>query len=148
MEIERLMLLDKLTKRDHGTNGKKKTFFAKKNKRAFTIERNMEKRRNFVGFLFRKNKNRQKIASVEEHDPYKHMKRQAQAGRHREREKKKRLVEADDEEEAHYILYQKHIFKVNSQPKKKNFRMCVSSSSCRPNRISYSSHSSFIYAFS
>lgn len=85
----------------------------------------MEKRRNFVGFLFRKNKNRQKIASVEEHDPYKHMKRQAQAGRHREREKKKRLVEADDEEEeAHYILYQKHIFKVNSQPKKNIFE-CV-----------------------
>jgi hypothetical protein len=45
-------------------------------------------------------------------------------GKHRKRERgserrKKRLVEADDEEEeVHYILYQKHIFKVNSQPKK------------------------------
>lgn len=98
---------------------------AKKNNK-HSPSRNMEKRRNFVGFFFsfQKNKNRQKIASVEENNPYKHKRRQ-KAGRHREREKKKRLVEADDEEEeAHYILYQKHIFKVNSQPKKNYFRMC------------------------
>jgi hypothetical protein len=42
---------------------------------------------------------------VEEKNPYKHTRRT---------QREKRLVEADDEEEeVHYILYQKHIFKVN-----------------------------------
>jgi hypothetical protein len=73
-----------------------------------------EERRNF-GSFFRKNKNESK-KTARRKKPI-----QAHTGtENAEREnEKKRLVEADgEEEEVHYILYQKHIFKVNSQPKK------------------------------
>lgn len=67
----------------------------------------MEKRRNFVGFFFiyfGRIRTEQKIASVEENNPYRHTKRKAKAkhrqGSHREarERRKKRLVEADGEE--------------------------------------------------
>lgn len=67
-----------------------------------------------------------------EKNPYRHKARKAKrAGRHREkREEKKDWLRLTgrgggrEEEEVHYILYQKHIFKVNSQPKKKIIFEC------------------------
>lgn len=114
----------------HGSNKK-----SKRHTHSGDIEKHGEKAKFRRVFFFRKNKNPAHTKNAKsdwvwmEKNPYRHKARKAKrAGRHREkREEKKDWLRLTgrgggrEEEEVHYILYQKHIFKVNSQPKKKSF---------------------------
>lgn len=99
----------------------------------------IKERRNFVGFFYIFGRIRTSGGKKHTQANKKHTQAHAAENAERENEKKDwlKLMTRGEEEEVHYILYQKHIFKVNSQPKKKNhFRMRVSSFSLsvRPNR--------------
>lgn len=81
------MLLDKLSNRVHGTNGKKTAKKTSIHHRA--IKKHGEKA-NFRRVFFGKNKNRQKVASVEENNSHTHKKRQSTGRQAQRKERRKK----------------------------------------------------------
>lgn len=136
-EMERLMLgcLGRLTNESMAATTKKKA-----SKHTPAGERHGEKAKFFFYIFFgRIRTSKKRVWGKKPTHTHAEGKASRQAQRKERRKKKIGWGWRGEEEEVHYILYQKHIFKVNSQPKKNHFRMwAFSSFSCRPNRIEIS----------